>query len=139
MRSPKELLEQTRTIAVVGYSEKAWRDSNRIAAFLQQEGYKVYPVNPALETALGQRCYPTVASIPEKVDLVDVFRRSDAVPDVVEDAIAAGAGAIWLQLGISHPDAEHRARQAGLDVVANRCIAVDYRMYGIQRKEEEGS
>lgn len=137
MRSAKELLEQSRTIAVVGCSDKPYRDSNRIATFLQRQGYKVYPVNPAFDTMLGVRCYPDVKSIPEKVDLVDVFRRSEAIPDIVEDAIAAGAGAIWLQLGITNPEAEERARNAGLDVVSDRCIAVDYRMYGIQRPNSE--
>jgi len=137
MRSAKELLEQARTIAVVGCSNKPYRDSNRIATFLQRQGYKVYPVNPGFDTMLGERCYPDVKSIPEKVDIVDVFRRAEFIPGVVEDAIAAGAGAIWLQLGITHPEAEEQARKAGLDVVSNQCIAVDYRLYGIQRASAE--
>jgi len=136
MRSPKEILEQARTVAVVGCSDKPWRDSHRIALFLQQQGYKVYPVNPRLETVFGERCYPSVASLPERVDIVDVFRRPEAVPEVVEDAIAAGAGAVWLQLGITNAEAETRAEEAGLDVVANRCIAVEYRVLGIQHQEQ---
>ena len=135
MRSEQEILEESNVIAVVGCSDRPWRDSNRIAGFLIRQGYKVYPVNPMYETVLGLKCYPTVASIPEKVDLVDVFRRSDAIPAVVEDAIAAGAKGIWLQLGITNPEAEERAREAGLDVVADRCIAVEYRMLGIERGE----
>lgn len=134
MRSEKEILEGSNVIAVVGCSDRPWRDSNRIAGFLIRQGYKVYPVNPTLDSALGLKCYPTIASIPEKVDLVDVFRRPQYIPEVVEDAIAAGAGAIWLQLGITHPEAEERARQAGLDVISDLCIAVEYRMLGIERK-----
>ncbi len=135
MRSPRELLDQTRTIALVGYSDNPSRVSNRIAGYLRSQGYKVYPVNPTLqETDSGERCYPTVASIPEKIDLVNVFRRPEYIPEVVDDAIAAGAGAIWLQLGITNPEAEERAGQAGLDVVSDQCIMVDHRMYGIARK-----
>lgn len=133
MRSLKEILEQAHTIAVVGCSDRPWRDSHRIASFLQDQGYKVYPVNPTLETVLGMKCYPTVASIPEKVDLVNVFRRPEFVPEVVDDAIAAGASVLWLQLGVTHPEAEERARAAGMEVVADHCIAVEYRTVGVRR------
>jgi predicted CoA-binding protein len=138
MRSAKEILETATVIAVVGCSDKPWRDSHRIASYLMLQGYRVYPVNPRLESVLGERCYPNVASIPEHVDIVDVFRNPAYVPDAVEDAIAAGAGAVWLQLGITHPEAEERAASAGLDVVADRCIAVDHRIYGITARESNG-
>jgi predicted CoA-binding protein len=131
MRTPRQILEEAKVIAVVGYSNKPWRDSNRIGAFLQEQGYRVYPVNPNVESCGGLKCYPDVKSVPEPVDIVDVFRNPRFVPEVVEDAIAAGARAIWLQLGVGNPDAERRAREAGLDVVSDRCIAVDYRMLGL--------
>jgi predicted CoA-binding protein len=134
MRSEREVLESARVIAVVGCSDNPARDSNHIAAFLKREGYRVYPVNPTIASALGEKTYPDVRSIPEKVDIVNVFRRPDAVPDVVEDAIAANAGAIWLQLGAGNHDAEERAREAGLDVFSEECIAVQYRLLGIGRK-----
>jgi predicted CoA-binding protein len=127
---------RARVIAVVGCSDKPWRDSHRIAAYLQASGYVVYPVNPALDTVLGVTCYPSVQAIPEKVDIVDVFRNPLYVPEIVEDAIAAGAGAIWLQLGVAHPEAERRAAAAGLDVISDLCIAVEHRLDGIPHKGE---
>jgi predicted CoA-binding protein len=124
----KDLLERSRTIAVVGVSNKPERDSYRVAAYLQRAVYRMIPVNPVVEEVLGQRCYPDLASIPAEVevDIVDVFRRSDFVPGIVEEAIERGAGAVWLQLGISHPDAERRASEAGLEVVSNRCIKIEH-------------
>ena len=124
----KDLLEQSRTIAVVGVSNKPERDSHRVAAYLQRAGYRMIPVNPVVEEVLGQRCYPDLASIPSEVevDIVDVFRRSDFVPGIFEEAIERGAGAVWLQLGISHPDAERWAAAAGLEVVSNRCIKIEH-------------
>jgi predicted CoA-binding protein len=133
MNDPRTLLEQSNVIAIVGCSTKPWRDSNRALAFLLDKGYRVYPVNPNIEECEGLKSYPDVASIPEHVDLVNVFRRPDAVPDVVEDAIAAGADAIWLQLGVGNAEAERRASEAGLKVVSERCIMVDYRLLGIVR------
>jgi predicted CoA-binding protein len=130
MGSDRDILESARVIAVVGCSDTPARDSYRIASFLQREGYTVYPVNPTIESALGVKAYPDVKSIPEHVDIVSVFRRPDAVPAVVDDAIAAGAGAIWLQLGVGNDAAEERARAAGLDVVSDRCIMVEYRLMG---------
>lgn len=137
MRSAKEILETVNVIAVVGCSDKPWRDSHRIASYLMAQGYKVYPVNPRHETVLGERCYPDLGSVPERIDLVNVFRNPRYIPEVVEDAIKAGAGAIWLQLGITHPEAEERASAAGLDVVADRCIAVDHRIYGIAARARQ--
>jgi predicted CoA-binding protein len=124
----KGLLERSRTIAVLGVSNKPERDSHRVAAYLQQVGYRMIPVNPILEEVLGQTCYPDLASIPDDidVDIVDVFRRAEFIPEIVEDAIERGARAVWLQLGISHPEAEQRALEAGLEVISNRCIKVEH-------------
>jgi hypothetical protein len=123
----RRILQEARTIAVVGASQKPWRDSNNIAHFLMRKGYTVYPVNPKYTEIDGVRCYPDVKSIPEKVDIVDVFRQSSAVPEVVTDAIAAGAKILWLQYGVIHEEAAARAEQAGLKVVMDHCIAVDHR------------
>ncbi|HVZ40594.1 MAG TPA: CoA-binding protein [Candidatus Kapabacteria bacterium] len=142
MKTPKELLEEARVIAVVGCSDKPWRDSHQVALFLKRAGYRVYAVNPTLREVFGEPAYPDVTSVPEHVDIVDVFRRMENVPAVVEDAIAAGAGAVWLQQGITHPEAEKRAADAGLHVVANLCIAVAFRMLRVRgpaQQEAEAS
>jgi predicted CoA-binding protein len=122
----RDLLRSVRTIAVVGLSDKPQRDSYRVAAYLQGHGYRIIPVNPALQEVLGEKAYARVQDIPERVDLVDVFRRPEAVPEVVEEAIAAGAKAVWLQEGIVHNAAAERARSAGLQVVQNRCAMVEH-------------
>ncbi|MCI0706068.1 MAG: CoA-binding protein [Ignavibacteriae bacterium] len=123
----KQILEQSKTIAVVGASPKRWRDSNSIALFLANRGYTVYPVNPRYEEIDGMKCYPEVKSIPASIDIVDVFRQSSAVPDVVEDAVSAKAKTLWLQFGVVHEEAADQAEHAGMQVVMDRCIAVDYR------------
>jgi predicted CoA-binding protein len=123
----KQILEESRTVAVVGASQKPWRDSNSIAHFLVKRGYTVYPVNPKYEEIDGMKCYPDVKSIPAKIDIVDVFRQSSAVPDIVEDAMRADAKTLWLQYGVIHEQAAERAEKAGLQVIMDRCIAVDYR------------
>src|SRR5688572_11583274 len=130
MKTPREILSEARVIAVVGCSNESWRDSNRIASYLKRHGYRVYPVNPTIDSAIGEKCYPDVKSLPEKVDIVNVFRHPRFVGSVVEDAIEAGAKAIWLQLGVGNPEAEMRAAEAGLEVVSERCIAVDHRGWG---------
>jgi predicted CoA-binding protein len=124
----RDLLDQARTIAVIGASAKPERDSHRIAAYLQRVGYRVIPVNPALDEVLGERCYPDLASIPPEIeiDIVDVFRRPEAVPEVVDAVIERGARALWLQLGVTHPQAERRAAEAGLEVVSDRCIKIEH-------------
>jgi len=123
-----QLLTAARTVAVVGCSAKPERDSHRVAAYLQRAGYRMIPVNPGLDEVLGERCYPDLASIPGDVaiDIVDVFRRSEAVPPIAEAAIERGARALWLQLGVSNPVAERRAAQAGLIVISNRCIKIEH-------------
>jgi len=126
----RSLLTSARTVAVVGCSVDPQRDSHRVAAYLQRAGYRVIPVNPGLDELLGERCYPDLASIPEEIeiDIVDVFRRPEHVPPVAEQAIARGAWALWLQLGITHPDAERRAAEAGLQVVSDRCLKVEHQL-----------
>ncbi len=122
----QRLLRQARTIAVVARSDRTSRPWHDIAAYLIEVGYRVYLVNPLLDEALGRRCYDSVSELPERVDIVDVFRRVPEVPGVVEDAIEAGAGAVWLQLEIVDEQAAARARAAGLDVVMDRCTKVDH-------------
>jgi predicted CoA-binding protein len=136
VRSPREILATARVVAVVGCSNESWRDSNRIATYLKRVGYRVYPVNPTIETAVGEKCYPDLKSLPEPVDIVNVFRHPRFVPDVIEDAIEAGAPAVWLQLGVGNPEAEMRAENAGLEVVSERCIMVDHRNWGIAPVEQ---
>lgn len=122
------LLTGTRTWAVVGCSPDPARDSHRIAAMLQGRGYRVIPVNPAVDgELLGERCYPSVADIPpsEGVEVVDIFRRADQAGAHVDEAIAAGATGVWMQLGVVDPAAAERARAAGLRVVMDRCPAIE--------------
>src|SRR5919199_3313447 len=114
-----------RTWAVVGCSPDPARDSHRIAALLQRRGYRVIPVNPAAEEILGERCYPALADVPEPVEVVDIFRRADAAGGHVDEAIAIGARAVWMQLGVIDHAAAARARAAGLRVVMDRCPAIE--------------
>ena len=118
-------LEDTRTWAVVGCSPDPGRDSHRIAALLQRRGFRVIPVNPAVEEILGERCFASVREIGEPVDVVDVFRRSEAAGEHVDEAIEIGARAVWLQLGVIDEAAAARARAAGLRVVMDRCPAIE--------------
>jgi predicted CoA-binding protein len=127
----RELLTAARTIAVVGISDDPERDSYMVAEFLQRQGYRIIPVNPRLVNlniqVLGEKPYATLRDVPEKIDIVDIFRRPETVMPVIEDAIAAGAGAVWMQLSIVNEEAAARAEAAGLKVVMNRCMAVEYR------------
>ena len=120
-----------KTWAVVGASPDATRDSNRIALLLRSRGYRVIPVNPNAEEVLGERAYPSVRDISEKVDVVDVFRRADEAGTHVDEAIEVGAEAVWMQLGVVDEDAAARARAAGLDVVMDRCPAIEIPRLGI--------
>ena len=122
----KQLLHDTRTIAVVGLSEKADRPSHHVAEYLQTQGYRIIPVNPSVVSILGERSYPSLRDIPEPVDMVDVFRRSDAVPAIAQEAIAIGAKSLWLQEGVVHEDAAAQAKAAGLHVVMDRCILKEH-------------
>jgi predicted CoA-binding protein len=118
-------LTEPRTWAVVGCSPSRFRDSHGIAALLIDEGHTVIPVNPAVGEVLGRRCYPSLHDVPEPVDVVDVFRRSDAAGGHVDEAIAIGARAVWLQLGVIDHAAAERAAGAGLHVVMDRCPRIE--------------
>lgn len=123
----RSILESTRTIAVVGLSDKPDRDSYRVAEYLQGHGYRIIPVNPTVAAVLGERSYASVADISEPVDGVDIFRKPEAVGPVVEEAIAASARVVWMQLGIVNEPAAAAARAAGLQVVMDRCMKVEHR------------
>jgi uncharacterized protein len=123
----RHLLEESRNVAVVGLSSKPYRTSNTIARALQGFGYKIFPINPNLEgPVLGEEPHATVEEIPERIDIVDVFRRSEKVMPVARDAVASGAKVLWLQSGIINEDAAKYAEEHGLTVVMDRCIMVDY-------------
>jgi hypothetical protein len=122
-----EVLKRARTIAVVGLSSSPLRPSYGVAAYLQIHGYRIIPVNPNIKGALGEKAYPTLADVPEKIDIVDIFRRSDSVPDVVEQAIALKIPAIWMQEDVVHEGAAAKARQAGIFVTMDRCILKEHR------------
>ena len=125
-----ELLKTSRTIAVVGLSSKRFRPSYGVSEYMQRNGYRIIPVNPFEQALLGEKCYPDLDSIPERVDIVDIFRRAEYVPEIVEAAIRIGARAVWMQEGVVHTEAAERARGAGLDVVMDRCILKDHRRMG---------
>ena len=122
-----ELLKNSLTIAVVGLSSKHHRASYGVSEYMQSAGYRIIPVNPNEREVLGERAYARLEDVPEKVDIVDIFRRSDQVPEVVESAIRIGAKAVWMQEGVIHPAAAARARQAGLAVVMDLCILKEHR------------
>lgn len=123
----KELLKGARNIAVVGLSDNPYRTSHGVAKALQGFGFRIFPVNPNLTgPVLGEEPYATVEEIPEEIDIVDVFRRSEFTPPVAQDAAAAGAKVLWLQLGVVNEEAARHAREHGLTVVMDRCLKVDY-------------
>jgi len=122
-----EILRQSKTIAVVGLSNDRFRPSYGVARYLQQEGYRIIPVNPHETEVLGETAYPDLLRLSQAVDVVDVFRRPEFVPQVVEQAIRIGAKAIWLQLGVGTQQTAERAREAGLKVVLNQCMATELR------------
>jgi predicted CoA-binding protein len=122
----QEILERSKTIAVVGLSPDEARDSHQVAAYMQRHGYRVIPVNPNVIEVLGERAYASLREVPLPIDLIDVFRRPEFVPAIVEDAIAVQAPALWLQLGVVHEAAARRARQAGIEVVMDRCLMVEH-------------
>jgi predicted CoA-binding protein len=129
MNRISEILHTSRTIAVVGLSPKRYRPSYGVAEYLKRSGYRIIPVNPTVAEVLGERSYPDLDSIPEPIDLVDIFRRSEFVPEIVEAAIRIGAKAVWMQEGVIHEAAAARAEAAGLAVVMDRCILKDHRRF----------
>ena len=122
-----EMLREAKTIAVVGLSGKRLRPSHGVSAYMQQQGYRIVPVNPLETEVLGEKAYATLAEVPEKIDIVNVFRQSDAVPEVVDAAIAKGVKYLWLQEGVVHEAAAAKARAAGMKVVMDRCILIEHR------------
>lgn len=120
------LLRRAKTIAIVGLSAKENRPSNMVGRYLLDAGYTIYPVNPGQTEIFGLKCYPSLTVLPEKIDIVDIFRRSEEVLPFVEEAVKIGAGAVWMQLGIINHEAAAYARRHGLTVVMDRCIKVDH-------------
>ena len=127
MNRISEILHSSRTIAVVGLSGKRYRPSYGVAEYLKRSGYRIIPVNPKETEVLGERCYPDLDSVPEPVDIVNIFRRSEFVPEIVEAAIRKGAKMIWMQEDVVHERAAARAAEAGIAVVMDRCILKDHR------------
>ncbi len=126
----KQILDECKTIAVVGLSSNPYRPSNGVASFMQQKGYKIIPVNPNETMVLGEKAVASLADVAEKIDLVDIFRRSDEAGSIVDEAIEIGAKAVWLQEGVIDEKAAKRAADAGLLVVMDRCWLKDYAKYG---------
>jgi predicted CoA-binding protein len=127
----RRIYKDNHTIAVVGCSADWYRPSYFAAKYMMDHGYRVIPVNPKYGEVLGQKCYPSLRAIPEKVDIVDCFRRSADIPPLAEDAIAIGAKVLWLQIGVVNVEAARRARAAGMDVVMDRCVKIEYaRLFG---------
>ena len=122
-----EFLSQIKTIAVVGLSDDPSRNSYEVAAYLQSQGYEIVPVNPNVRMVLGSPAKASLRDVQGSALLVDVFRKSEAVSDIIDDAIAIGAKGVWLQLGVGDKEAEKRAEDAGLFVVSNRCLMVEHR------------
>src|SRR5271167_1075214 len=124
-----ELLKNARTIAVVGLSDNCMRTSYGVSEYMQSQGYRIIPVNPAIQESLGEKAYPTLSEVPEKIDVVNIFRRSELVPEVVDEAIRLKVPAIWMQEGVVHEEAAEKARAAGIFVVMDRCILRDHRRF----------
>jgi len=122
-----QLLKRTKTIAVVGLSDSPLRPSYGVSAYMQSHGYKIIPVNPSIKGALGEKAVASLADVEEKIDMVDVFRRSEYVPDLVDEAIRLKVPAIWLQEDVIHEEAAEKARKAGIFVVMDRCILKEHR------------
>jgi predicted CoA-binding protein len=123
----RKILQESRTVAVVGLSDKPDRDSFKVAQYLKEHGYTVIPVNPAKTEILGEKSYPDLASIGVPVDIVDIFRNVEAIPGIVEEAISIGAKVVWMQLGLAHNASAKKAVEAGLEVVQSKCIKIEHR------------
>lgn len=121
-----KILEDARVIAVVGHSDKPFRTSYQIAQYLRNAGYTVYPVNPMVTEIDGEKSYPSLAEVPEKIDIVDVFRRSEYLEGVVDEAAKVGAKSVWAQLGVYDNAAANKASQASMDMIMDRCIKIDH-------------
>jgi predicted CoA-binding protein len=127
----RRILGTNRTLAVVGLSPQWHRPSFFAAKYMQEHGYRVIPVNPQYDTILGEKCFRSLREIPEKVDIVDCFRKSAEIPAIADDAIAIGAKVLWMQLGVENAEARRKAEAAGLEVVENRCVKIEHgRFFG---------
>ncbi len=127
----RRILKNSKTIAVVGLSANWWRPSFFAAKYLQEHGYRIIPVNPAYTEVLGEKCYKSLAEIPDKIDIVDCFRKSEEIPALAQEAIAIGAKCLWMQLGVVNEEAAKAARAAGLDVIMDRCVKIEHgRLFG---------
>jgi uncharacterized protein len=126
MSTESDILKSCKTIAIVGCSSNPNRASNHVAGYLKEKGYRIIPVNPAEKTVLGEACYPDLSSVPGKVDVVDIFRKSEDVPPIVKDAIKIGAKAVWMQEGVVNEVAAATAREAGLKVVMDKCMLKEH-------------
>jgi uncharacterized protein len=122
-----ELLKRSKTIAVVGLSDSPLRASHGVSAYMQSQGYRIVPVNPTVDNVLGEDSYSSLLDVKEKIDIVNIFRRSEFVPDVVDQAIQLKVPAIWMQEGVIHEAAAEKARQAGILVIMDRCILKEHR------------
>ncbi len=122
----KRILGETKTIAVVGLSADPTKDSHRVAAYLKARGYHIIPINPGAQEILGEKSYPNLESIPERVDVVDVFRRSEHMPEIAEHAVKIGTKVLWMQMGITNEDAAKTAQAGGLEVVQDRCMMAEH-------------
>jgi predicted CoA-binding protein len=129
-----EILKTSKTIAVVGLSSRRLRPSYGVAEYLKSAGYRIIPVNPRETEVLGEKSYARLEDIPERVDIVDIFRRSEFVPEIVESTIRIGARAVWMQESVVHPEAAERARHAGLFVIMNTCIAKEHARNALLKK-----
>ncbi len=127
MSNIPEILKNSRTIAVVGLSGSPMRVSNGVSAYMQRSGYRIIPVNPQETEVLGERSYGRLEDVPEKIDIVNVFRRPEFTPEIVESAIKVGAKVVWMQEGVVNEAAAARAREAGLEVVMDKCILKEHR------------
>ncbi|WP_404414993.1 CoA-binding protein [Marinospirillum sp.] len=124
--NPQDILRQSKNLAIVGISDKPDRASYRVAAYLKEAGYHLYPVNPRLDEVLGLTCYPSLAAIPDPIDLVDVFRKSEDCLPIAEEAVKIGAKALWLQLGIRNAECRALAETEGLDYVEDHCTKIEH-------------
>ena len=125
----QSIINRAKTIAIVGLSPNELRASYFVGYYLRRHGYEVIPVNPREESILGVRSYPSLGDVPDRIDVVDVFRAPDAVPGIAKEAVAAGAGALWLQYGVISPEGVRIAEEGGLDVVMDRCLKVEHARY----------
>lgn len=125
----KALLEQTKTIAVVGLSPDPTKPSYEVSSYLQSKGYKIVPVRPDTEEVLGEKAYASLSEIPFPIDIVDIFRRVEFIPEVVDEAIKIGAKAVWMQLGLKHEQAAQKAISNGMDVVMDRCLLIEHKKF----------